>query len=94
MEREFIINGVSVGHIYNHNEERVAALIPEVLSEFKFRKLTDLDIEDIYALTLNSMPSRYMQFGSALTIKEEEVGDETVREQIRKAIERVIDNPR
>ena len=86
------IRGVNVGNIVNRNEKRVAENIPEVLDEyFADFIFEDLDIQDIYALTLNLLPAGYAQPGSI--VLSNRLSDYEIRSQIRIAVERVLDNP-
>ncbi len=86
------INGVDVSKIVNRNERRVADLIPEILDEYYEDYIfEDLDIQDIYALTLNLLPAAYAQAGSI--VLSDRISDYELRSQIRKAVERVLDNP-
>ena len=94
MDKEWTVHGVSLSHIYNKNEEHVAYLMSEVLQEYPDYDPSTVDIEDIFALTLNSIPPRYMQFGSDFTVSEDDGAGEKVREQIRRSINIVISNPR
>ncbi|MBG0790795.1 MAG: late competence development ComFB family protein [Desulfovibrionaceae bacterium] len=86
------INGVEVGNILNRNEKRVAKLIPGMLEEyFSDYILEDLDIQDIFALTLNLLPAAYAQPGSI--VLSNRLSDYEIRSKIRAAVERVLDNP-
>lgn len=81
------VNGVPLGAIRNRNEERVAKLMPKVLGEFLDYKPSYLDIQDIYALTLNNLPPRYKQSGSIVI--RESVSDEEIMRELRLAITKV-----
>lgn len=88
----YTVNEVSVKHVRNRNEMRVIALLPVVLEEFVGYHPDSLDIEDIYALALNSLPARYVQ--STSIILSEPVSDEDIASEIRKAIRIVEENPK
>jgi len=91
-EIEYRINGVDVSKIKNRNEKRLIQMIPEILeNEYGDFLFEPLDIEDIYALALNILPARYVQKGTII-ISERLSGDD-VKNSIREAIERVLDNP-
>ncbi|BDQ36936.1 hypothetical protein SYK_12960 [Pseudodesulfovibrio nedwellii] len=91
-EKSLIINGVNVTNIINRNESRVAALIPELIQEYYPDFIfEDLDIQDIYALTLNLIPAGYAQTGSI--VLSNRLSDFEINSKIRIAIERVLDNP-
>lgn len=86
-QKNYEVNGVPLGSIRNRNEERVVKLMPAVLAEFLDYKPSYLDIQDIYALTLNNLPPRYKQSGSIII--REPVSDEEIRRELRQAIGRV-----
>ena len=86
------INGVDVSKIRNRNERRVCKLIPEILGEYYADYVFEhLDIQDMYALTLNLLPARYTQHGSI--VLSDRLSDFEIKSKIRVAIERVLDNP-
>ncbi|WP_319584258.1 late competence development ComFB family protein [uncultured Pseudodesulfovibrio sp.] len=92
LKKSKMINGVDVTKIVNRNERRVADLIPEMLDEYYEDYIfEDLDIQDIYALALNLLPAAYAQAGSI--VLSDRISDYELRSQIRKAVERVLDNP-
>ncbi len=88
---EYKIGTVSVERIRNRNERRVIRLMPEVLAEFLDYRPEGMDVEDIYALTLNRLPPRYVQRGTI--ILREPLTDEEIRHEIRRAVEQVEKNP-
>ena len=92
IEEKYKLNGVSLNKIRNKNEVRVIHYMPSVLEEFLDYHPDPLDVEDIYALTLNRLPPRYTQQGSI--ILREEVTEHEIKETIRHAIEVVIKNPK
>ncbi len=83
--------GLDFHAIRNRNEERVINLMPEVLVEFSDFRYTRTDIEDIYALTLNMLPARYVQ--SVTLVIDEPVTDDTVRLMLREAVRTVRARP-
>lgn len=86
-QKNIEVNGVPLGSIRNRNEERVAKLMPKVLAEFLDYKPSYLDIQDIYALTLNNLPPRYKQGGSIII--REPVSEEEIMRELRQAINKV-----
>lgn len=82
---------VNLEAIRNKNEKRVQKLIPEVLAEYKEHKFQDLDVQDIYALTLNRLPARYTQ--RMTVVLKEPLSDETIKANIRDSAKAVMDNP-
>lgn len=86
------IRGVDVSKIINRNEKRVANYIPEVIDEYYQDYIfEDLDIQDIYALTLNLIPAGYAQQGSI--VLSDRLSSFEIKSKIRTAIERVLENP-
>ncbi|MBC15601.1 Late competence development protein ComFB [Pseudodesulfovibrio profundus] len=91
-EIEYRINGVDVSKIKNRNEKRLIQTIPEILeSEYGDYLFEPLDIEDIYALALNILPARYVQKGTI--ILSEQLSKDDLKNSIREATDRVLDNP-
>ena len=88
---DFAALGLDFHSIRNGNEERVINLIPMVLEEFPEFVATRTDIEDVYALTLNMLPARYVQ--AVTLIMDEPVTDETVRLMLREAVRTVRARP-
>ena len=82
---------VNFKNIRNRNEQKVIELLPEVLSEFVDYNPDRMDIEDIYALTLNNLPARYKQRGTVVLF--EPIKDETIQEEIRNSVRAVMNNP-
>lgn len=88
---EYAFKGVPLDGIRNRNEQRVIELMPEVLREFSDYRPSYLDIQDIYALTLNNLPARYVQRGSI--VLREPLSDDDIRQEIRYAAETVEMRP-
>jgi len=86
------IRGVDVSCIHNRNEKRVIKLIPEILDDYYEDYTFDsLDIEDIYALTLNLLPARYVQHGSIVI--SDRLSDYEIKSRVRDAVERILEHP-
>lgn len=81
------VAGVPLGNIRNRNEQRVMDLMPDVLASYLDFRPSYLDIQDIYALTLNNLPPRYKQSGSIVI--REPVSDEEIIRELRAAIDQV-----
>ena len=90
-QEKYQIGGISVINIRNRNETRVADLIVPTLSEFADYEPTELDVQDIYALTLNKLKPRYAQECSIVLV--EPVTDEMIKFQLRQAVQHIINNP-
>jgi hypothetical protein len=59
-----MVRGVNLENIRNTLELRVVALMEPVLLRHPDYEPSSYDIQDIYALALNSLPARYVQSGS------------------------------
>ncbi len=92
LEDKYTYDNVSLYKIRNKNEIRVIDLLPQVMAEFIDFNPDALDIEDIYALTLNTLPARYAQTGSI--VLREEVKVEDIKNAIRSAADKVINHPK
>jgi hypothetical protein len=88
---KYEVNGVPLENIRNRNEQRVIKLMPQVLSEHLDFKPTYLDIQDIYALTLNNLTPRYKQSGSIVI--HDPVSDAEIIRELRQAINTVELSP-
>ncbi|WP_419785029.1 late competence development ComFB family protein [Pseudodesulfovibrio sp.] len=86
------VHGISLDKIRNRNERRVARFMGEIMNDYYSDYIFEqLDIEDIYALALNLLPSRYAQIGSI--VLQDKVSDFEIKSRIREAIDRVLENP-
>lgn len=91
MEDKYRVGDISLARIRNKNELRVISLIPKALAEYGNFQPDQLDIEDIYALTLNNLTPRYVQIGSIVI--HEEITDNLIMEKLRESIKKVQSNP-
>lgn len=86
------VNGVELAGIRNRNERRVAEIMPELLAEeYRDFIFDPLDIQDIYALTLNLLPARYVQSGTI--VLSNKLSEYEIKGKMRIAVERVLENP-
>ena len=88
---DFISLGIDFHSIRNKNEPRVIELMGDGLAEFPDVAPQRTDIEDIYALTLNMLPARYIQPVSLVI--DEPVTDEMIRLMLREAVHTVRYRP-
>ena len=91
MDEKYSVRGTKLFWVRNRNELRVVQEMERVLAEYPDFKPAVLDLEDIYALSLNKLPARYTQRGSI--VLQEPVRDEEVADAIRDAIEVVRARP-
>jgi hypothetical protein len=83
--------GINLNAIRNRNELRVIAQLPEILKEYPDFEPNIVDIQDIYALSLNLLPAFYTQEFSIVLKKT--IDDQHIGIAVRKAIEIVKANP-
>jgi len=87
-----VVKGINLEKIRNRNEKRVAKHMPEILDQYYTDFIFEsLDIEDIYGLTLNLLPARYIQKGTI--VLQDRLSDFEIKSKIREATERVLENP-
>jgi hypothetical protein len=91
MEALYSFGDTSLYKIRNRNELRVIKLLGEILQEHPDYSPEPLDIEDIYALTLNKLPAHYVQEGSI--VLHDPVDDTTIRDSLREAVQSVRQRP-
>ena len=91
LEAFYTFGSTSLYKIRNRNELRVIKLLGEILPEYPGYSPEALDVEDIYALTLNKLPARYVQEGSI--VLQDPVDDTTIRDALREAIQSVRQRP-
>lgn len=94
LEEKYKCQGISLYKIRNHNETRVVSLLPEVFKEYSDYQPDSLNIEDIYALSLNKLPARYVQAGTIILRHKRETSDEDIKQAIRESIETVMKHPK
>ena len=82
---------MALAGISNRNEKRVVQLLPEILGQFPRFQPDFLDLQDIYALTLNKLRPRYKQRCSL--VLREPITDEIIIKKMKQAIRRVKRNP-
>ncbi len=85
--KKYEVLGVPLTNIRNRNELRVIKLMPQVLSEHLDYRPSYLDIQDIYALTLNNLAPRYRQQGSIVI--RDPVSDAEIIRELRHAVNKV-----
>ncbi len=91
IEEKYKIGDLSLYRIRNRNELRVIKYMREILVEYPEFEPDILDIQDIYALALNKLPSRYVQECSI--VLQQDIDDIQIRDAIRIAIEKVKSSP-
>lgn len=92
LKEKYKIFDTSLYFIRNRNETRVINILPKILEEYTSYSPNIIDIQDIYALTLNKLEPRYTQQFSI--VFNEPVSDEHIENAIRESIEKVKSNPK
>ena len=82
---------VNLSRIYNKNEKRVVLAMEKHLSEIDDWEPEALDIQDIYALALNSLPPRYVQDGTI--VFNEPVKRADIEAAVKDAVDKVKSSP-
>jgi hypothetical protein len=88
---QYIFRGINIDDIRNRNEMKVLEQLPKILDEYPDFQPNIIDIQDIYALSLNLLPAFYTQAFSIVLKKP--IDDQKVQDAVRKAIEIVRGNP-
>lgn len=91
LEQKYRLGNISFYKIRNRTERRVLKMLPEVLEEYPDYKPNALDLQDIYALALNSLPPHYVQ-EFTIVFKEKTEHDQ-IKTAIREALEKVRQRP-
>ena len=90
--KNYAVGEVNLENIRNRNELRIIERMPLILTEYPDYMPESLDIQDIYALALNTLPPRYIQQGSI--VLGEPVRLDMVDDALRDAIETVRARPK
>jgi len=89
-EEEYNVFGVSLYKVRNINELKVIKFMKELIPEFPEFDYCAICIQDVYALSLNQLSSKYTQAGTIILKKE--LKDEDYRDVVEAAIEKVSKN--
>lgn len=85
------LQNVDLGRVYNRNEKRVLQAMSRIFGAIDDWEPEALDIQDVYALALNSLPPRYVQEGTI--VFNESVRNAEIEQAVRKAVEKVRKKP-
>lgn len=91
-EEKYHIGGTNFFNIRNRNEVRVLEMMKQVMTEPPIYDPDPTDLQDIYALALNSLPPRYAQQGTI--VLREPVKNDEILSVVREAFAKVIQNPK
>jgi len=76
LQDKYKIGDVDFFNTRNRNEVRVISALDEYIRAKGNPLISDKDLQDIYALTLNSLPPRYIQLGTIVLrdpVKKQEI---------------------
>ena len=82
-----------IDNVYNINEGAVIEAMEKSLDEYVDTCRCGVCLEDIYALSLNSIPAKYIQNYFSARDPERLVDIELVENTVRKSIEQVTRHP-
>ena len=82
---------VDLSKIYNKNEKRVVLAMEKHLAAIVDWEPETLDIQDIYALALNSLPARYVQYGTIVFNEPVKLTD--IENAVKVAVDKVRNSP-
>jgi hypothetical protein len=86
------MGNVDFFNIRNRNEGRVIRVLQELLEAKGNPKVSNTDLQDIYALTLNALPARYTQRGTIVV--DDPVKKADIRTSAEVAFVIVLEQPR
>lgn len=92
---DYTIEDCSVSDIFNYNEILVLNIIRDILRKDKTLCRCPICIEDLFALSLNSIPPRYIQITSIEKYKSSPnfINEKLVREKVSAALEKIKTKP-
>lgn len=82
---------VDFSRIRNNNEKRVLTAMERLLSMQTDFEPNFLDYQDVYALSMNSLPACYRQQGTVVLVKK--ISDHEIEQAVLQAIEQVWCQP-
>ena len=85
------LHNVDLSRILNRNEKRVVMAMDKVFAAIDDWEPQALDIQDIYALALNSLPPRYVQEGTI--VFKESVRNAEIEQAVLQAVDKVRKKP-
>lgn len=87
----YVVGNANLFFIRNKNEKRVIDAMRKILPEYAQFEFNDIDVQDIYALCLNSLPPRYVQQGTI--VLREPVRPDEINDAVREAVNTVRSRP-
>lgn len=92
MNAEYEVNGFPLDQVRNRNETRVVKAMQTVMPKVQNFCGCRLCVEDVYAASLNQLPSHYVQFG-AIILKATDPSDGELEAIVSDVVGRVTQNP-
>jgi len=89
---KYKMGDVDFFNIRNRNEGRVIAVMREYLQRKENLLISDKDLQDMYALTLNMLPPRYTQRGTI--VLRDPVTKREIYEALEDAYDQVVERPK
>ena len=89
---KYKLGDVDFFNIRNRNEGRVIKVLSGLLQKKGSSLLSDKDLQDIYALALNALPSRYTQRGTIVVI--DPVTKKAIDAAVEDAYDQVVERPK
>ena len=92
---DYSIEDTSVDDIINYNEVLVLDVIRKILQEDPSLCRCPLCLEDLFALSLNTLPPRYIQITSIEKYIRSDnfIGEDAIREKVLAAWDKIKKNP-
>lgn len=91
LAERYAVGDTDLFWIRNRNERRVIEALPRILADNPDFNPNTIDLQDVYALALNSLPPRYVQQGSI--VLREPVRQDEIEDAVRVAVETVRKRP-
>lgn len=89
------VKGYSLQGMHNANEAKVSKMMEKILNSEKYSEICACGIclEDIFAISLNSLPPQYRHF-SSVCLAEGKIKEKEIETAIIEAIAKVRKNPK
>ncbi|MDR2161928.1 MAG: late competence development ComFB family protein [Desulfovibrio sp.] len=89
---KYLVDSIDMYNLRNRNELRVAECMREILETMIYETISEKDLKDVYAYSLNQLPARYAQNGTI--VLNDPVRRSAVLKVVRDAFTFVMDNPK
>ena len=89
---KYVLGDADFFNIRNRNEGRVVKVLHELIQKKNNALISNKDLQDIYALTLNALPARYVQRGTI--VLRDPVSKAELYAAVEDAYDRVMAKPK